>query len=524
MCVHVLHTLLIDLGHNSKFTIMTITKSDFLTFLDCSSDFWFLKKRPDIRTETIPDEFTLQLMRQGQEVEHEVRKTFPSGQYVMGDNKQASELTSKLIAEKCQTIFQATFHIDELLSKVDILQYNELLDAWDMYEVKATSQSEKSWKKHLPDMTFQKIVAEKTGLKIANVYLIEVNKHYVKNGDINLEELFVISEKTTEVLENEETIMLNINDAKELLATSSEPKTCGCKYKSRKKQCKSFSHLVPNVPNYSVYDISRIGVSKRKLTTMIDEDVFLLSDVREDHKLSTIQMNQCFTESSGHTIEDLHQIEGLLDQLHYPLYFLDYETISSAIPKFDETKPYQQVPFQYSLHIQNEPGGDYIHKEFLHDHSDTPVHIIAKRLREDIGDHGSVIVWNKSFECMVNRDLAEVNPYLAEFLLGLNDRVFDLMHVFSKQHYVHKDFKGRTSIKAVLPVLCPELSYKSLTIQDGGAATTRYRDLIFTDMTQEERDDLIEALLEYCKLDTWAMVEIFNYCKNLVSTHSLIPV
>lgn len=519
-----LHTMLIDLSHNSKITIMTITKSDFLTFLDCPSDFWFLKKFPIVRTETVPDEFTRQLMLQGQEVEHEVRKTFPGGKYIFGDNVQASEQTRKLIIERTATIFQATFLVDGLLSKVDILQYNKLLNAWDMYEVKATSQSDKSWKKHLPDMTFQKIVAEKSGLKIANVYLIEVNKTYVKMGDIDLDELFVISEKTTEVLDMEEQISVNIYDAQVMVSITTEPSSCDCKYKSRKKQCNSFNHLFSNVPAYSIYDIARIGVSKKKLAALVDEDALLLSDVRDDHNLSNIQMNQCFVEASGHTIEDRHQMEGLLDQLEYPLYFLDYETLSSAIPKFDETKPYQQVPFQYSLHIQTKPGGEYIHKEFLHDDTDTPVHVITERLREDIGDHGSVIVWNKSFECMVNRDLAEVNPHLSEFLLGLNDRVFDLMHVFSKQYYVHKGFKGRTSIKSVLPVLCPELSYKTLTIQDGGAATTHYRDLIFTDMAEEERHELKLALLQYCKLDTWAMVEIFNFCKSLVSTHSLTPV
>jgi len=497
---------------------MIITKSDFLTFIDCPQDFWFSKKRPEVRTASTPDEFTLQLMLQGIEVEKEVRKLFPDGKYIMGDNEHAAEETARLIGEKTPTIFQATFLADDLLSKVDILQYNDLLDAWDIYEVKATSQSDKSWKKHLPDMTFQKIVAERAGLKIANVYLIEVNKHYVKNGDIDLEHLFITTEKTTDVLEKEAEIALNIIDAQNLLATTSEPTWCDCKYKSRKNQCASFSHIFPSVPDYAVYDITRIGSSKKKLATLVDEGVLLLPDVRDDHNLSRIQMNQCFTETTGHTIEDRQSIDQLFDQLQYPLYFLDYETLAAAIPKFDETRPYQQVPFQYSLHIQEEQGGDFMHKEFLHDDTETPVHIIAERLRSDIGDMGSVIVWNKSFECMVNKDLAAVNPSLADFLLSLNNRVFDLMDVFSKQYYVHKDFRGSTSIKAVLPVLCPHLSYKELTIQDGGAATTRYRDLIFTNMDGEERHELKQALLDYCKLDTWAMVEIYNYCLELLTT------
>jgi hypothetical protein len=479
---------------------MNITKSDFLKFIDCPQDFWFSKKRPEVRTSSTPDEFTLQLMLQGIEVENEVRKLFPGGKYIMGKNQHAAEETAQLIADKTPTIFQATFLVDGLLTKVDILQYNDLLDAWDIYEVKATSQSQKSLKKYLPDITFQKIVAEKAGLKIANVYLIEVDKTYVKKGDLDLDVLFIISERTTEVLEKEQEIALSINAAKQVLANAIEPTSCACIYKSRKNQCASFDHLYPKVPDYAVYDIARIGSSKKKLATLVDDEVLLLSDVRQDHKLSKIQMNQCFAHTTGHTIEDRHQMEDLLDQLHYPLYFIDYETLSGAIPKFDETRPYQQVPFQYSLHIQQEPGGDFIHKEFLHDDTHTPVHLIADRLREDIGDTGSVIVWNKSFECMVNKDLAEVNPTFADFLLSLNSRVFDLMDVFSKQHYIHKDFRGSTSIKAVLPVLCPHLSYKSLKIQDGGAATTRYRDLIFTNMGEEERHELKQALLDYLEL------------------------
>ena len=165
---------------------------------------------------------------------------------------------------------------------------------------------------------------------------------------------------------------------------------------------------------------------------------------------------------------------------------------------------------QYSLHIQRTPNARLEHKEYLHTENSNPIIPLCKALQKDIGNGGSVIVWNKGFEGMCNRSMAESAPAFNDFLLDVNARFFDLMEVFSKRMYVHKDFKGSSSIKKVLPVLVPELSYKILDIRDGGAATTTWGKLIFAMENEAEKRESIHALLEYCKMDTLAMVKVLQ--------------
>ena len=157
---------------------------------------------------------------------------------------------------------------------------------------------------------------------------------------------------------------------------------------------------------------------------------------------------------------DIEAIESRLAELEYPLYFLDYETYPAAIPVFDGCYPFQQVPFQYSLHVQKDSSAPIEHKEFLHIDDSNPIMNLTHQLRKDMGNIGSVIVWNKSFEGKCNSDMAEQVPELSDFLLGINTRFFDLEEVFKKQMYVDKGFLGRTSIKNVLPILVPNLTYK----------------------------------------------------------------
>ena len=200
-----------------------------------------------------------------------------------------------------------------------------------------------------------------------------------------------------------------------------------------------------------------------------------------------------------------------LRSLVFPIYFLDYETFPCAIPRFDGFSPYQQIPFQYSLHIvessaNNEPN----HFEFIHTSTDDPSPPFAESLQNNIGKIGTIIVWNKKFECGRNDELAKRIPSAQKFLADLNTRVYDLMDIFSKQYYVHHDFQGSTSIKYVLPVLAPELSYKKLNIQEGGTATQRWNEMMTGDLTNVEKETIAANLLEYCKLDTYAMYMIWR--------------
>ena len=212
---------------------------------------------------------------------------------------------------------------------------------------------------------------------------------------------------------------------------------------------------------------------------------------------------------------NLEHSQKHLEQLVYPIYFLDYETYPAAVPVFDGCYPYQQVPIQYSLHIQEEPGCIQVHKEYLHNDRSNPIPILAQSLRSHMGDTGSVVVWNASFEGKCHEDMAKQFPELSDFLLGVNDRFYDLEVPFRKQLYVRKEFLGKTSIKNILPVLVPDLSYKDLAIQDGGAACSAWKHMIFDNVSSSESQLIYDALLKYCELDTLAMVKILEFLRQV---------
>jgi hypothetical protein len=238
--------------------------------------------------------------------------------------------------------------------------------------------------------------------------------------------------------------------------------------------------------------------------------------VPDDIKLSVGQRNQVTVAKTKEPLIDKSSIKQLLNELEYPLYFLDYETVSSALPMFSGCTPFQQIPFQYSLHVLRTPDSEIEHYEYLGTDSETaPMPELLASLRSHIGDTGSVIVWYKVFETGRNTEMANAYPEYADFLSNVNDRIFDLMEVFSKQHYVHHDFKGSSSIKYVLPVIIPEFSYKEMEIQNGLVASIRWYDAVMGVVDKEQAKKTYGDLIKYCCLDTLAMVKIHEYLARI---------
>lgn len=493
-----------------------ISKSDFLKFHECKSYFWFHKNRREVLTEKERDPFAERLIEQGQKVESKARELFPEGKMVYSFQEEAVADTKRLIDEGTKTIFQASFLHEGLYIMCDILAWNEMYKGWDLIEVKSSSTllGGKKKEQHIIDATFQKIVLDATGHTVTNVYLIELNKDFVKNGDISLNDLFVQSEVTTEILNLEKAILADITHAKNILQAD-QPSSCDCRYKGRSRHCPAFNYLYPDTPDYSVYDFTAIGGSKKRLAALIDEGIIDINDVTEEHDLTEKHRNQWRVHIDDEVILNSALLQREFDALAFPIYFLDYETLPLAIPEYDGTYPYQQTVIQYSLHILHNDG-NIDHKEYIHRDKTSPQIIIAEKLREDIGEVGSVIVWNKGFEAKCNKDLAQANPDLSNFLLGVNGRIYDLMEVVSKHKYLHKDFRGKYSIKTVLPVMCPELDYSKLQVSNGSQAVTVYEDLIFGNFAPEQKEQAFNDLLAYCKLDTWAMVRIYQELLKLI--------
>ena len=494
---------------------MQLNKSDFLKYKECSSFAWFIKNKPKILTDQEIDPFAQSLIDQGAEVEDWAYKLYPDGVHVKAYHEKAVDTTKGLIDEGKHTIFQATFTDGNLYAMIDILQWNDLYEAWDIIEVKSSSDTK--WKKsgkidteHLDDTGFQRILLQNLGMRVANVYLMLLNSEYIKEGPIDVDSLFSTIEVTNQLILLEEGHNTEIADALRTINSPLEPSSCSCEYKARNKHCGAFEYLYPKTPDYAVYDLSRIGSSKKLLAEMVDANILAIEDIKDVSKFKGMKLWQWQTHTDNEEIIIQDKIQKELDSLDYPLYFLDYETLPSAVPKYDGTWPHQQVVFQYSLHIIEHEGAPIKHKEYLHTSTEPPMESLAQNLRNDIGDRGSVIVWYKPFEVPRTKELAESVQEHKDFLLALADRIYDLMDICSKGYYHHKDFRGSVSIKAVLPVMCPELSYNNIKVQNGTQALNTYRDLIFSDKHKGLEKQVVKDLLEYCKLDTWAMVRIWK--------------
>jgi len=489
---------------------MQLSKSDYLKYRVCPSYFWLWKHARDL----VPDESTQEVrdnkFEQGNQVEAIARRLFPNGILVEGYNIQAQANTEQLVANGADVLFQATVITDDnLLAMADALEKNG--DGWNLYEVKSSSSVKKE---HITDMAFQKIAFEKAGYPIKNTFVIYLNKEFVRHGDtIDPKQIFVTASVDIEVSEILSEVRDQIALALENMQRTGQPTTCPCRLLSRGKHCPTFAQFNPDVPDYSVYDISRM--QGKKLAELVDSEIFITTDIPDDFLLTANQAMQVAVDKSGHSRVETDKLRAELSQLEYPLYFIDYESVNPAIPMLDGTHPHQQVIFQYSLHILGAPDAELRHTEHLcRDNTLESLLALVQQMRRDVDETGSVIVWNKAFERDRNKELGQLFPEYESFFADMNERMYDLMEIFRKNYYVDPGFKGSNSIKDVLPVLAPHLSYKDLSIGKGDLASVRWYEIV-TGEDSTGAEQIFADLLEYCKLDTLAMVEIFNVLRKL---------
>lgn len=494
---------------------IALTKTDYILFRECPKNLWYKIHKPDVYSKLELSEFEKLIIETGNEVELVARKLFCNGILVKGRGEKSQQETKKLLLEQQQVIFQPEFLRDGFRAAVDILELQND-GTYNIYEVKSTNSVDE--KTHYHDLSFQINLLKKCGVKVNKAYVIHLNPEYIRLGELNIVKLFKIVDVSDKVAELIDEVEIEMVQALKYILTDEEPKGfCKCIYKGRSNHCSTFKYSNPQIPEYGVHDISRIGISKATLQELVDVNIFDLKDVPEHIKLSVSQRNQIDAHVFDKILIDKYKINEELDALIFPLYFLDYETFPSTIPRFDGFSSYKQIPFQYSLHILDSKDADLKHLEFLFTDSTDPSLEFVKSLQENIGDKGSIIVWNKKFECKINEEIAERNPNFKLFIDSINIRVYDLMDIFYKQYYVHKDFKGRVSIKNILPVLVPELSYKSIEIQEGGMASQNWNKINNGDISELEKEKIIKDLKIYCKMDTYAMYSIWKFLSKLTN-------
>lgn len=402
-------------------------------------------------------------------------------------------------------IFEAGFMVNNLFSRGDILlPVGE--EEWDIIEVKSATKVKDI---NIHDVSFQKYVYEKAGLKIRNCILMRINNEYVKSGEVEPKELFIQSDITEQVKEFSQTIEENIKKMFEIIKNS-EPE-----FKVEDILTIEYSNIcidefMNNLPKNNVFEFYRMF--KKKRVELCKEGCVKMTDISEDIKLNDKQKIQRRLAFDGGNHIDKQEIKNFLGNLQYPIYYLDFETINPAIPKFDGMKPYQRIPFQFSLHIQKEKGGECEHISFLADGTSDPRPKFMQALKDNLKESGSILVYNQAFEKGVMNESAILLPEFREWYdENILPRIKDLWDVFKDFSYYDSRQKGSTSIKYVLPVLT-DLKYDNLDIGNGMLASLEYERITFGNVEKGERLKIRKALEKYCEMDTWAEVEIV---KNL---------
>ena len=491
-----------------------ISKTDYVLWRECAKNAWLKLHRPDIFNAGELTEFEQSVIDAGIETEILTRKLFPGGVVVTGSKSEAQEKTAQLLDLNTPTLFQPVFENESLLAAVDVLEFNAATGDYTIHEIKSSTGVQDE---HLYDLAFQVVLLRKAGRRVSRACLLHLNPNYIRENELDLERLFVSVDATDRVNQVAERVAAEMVDARTYLLADMEPKgPCSCIYRGRSRHCTTFRYSNPNVPEYGVHDIARIGTRAEILKQLVDAGILTLDKIPSDIKLTAAQKIQVQVYRSGETIIDKEGILRDFAELNFPFHFIDYETYAPAVPPFNGFGPYEHIPLQYSLDIVGSPGEDPIHCDFLHTGLDDPTLAFLDSLKKHVGTFGTIIVWNKSFESQVNDLIARRVPQAREYLAEVNDRMYDLKDIFAKQYFVHRDLLGKVSIKRVLPVLASMLTYSSLPIHSGAVASLAWSQLLSGELNEKERAKLFRELREYCALDSYGMVAIWRALLALV--------
>ena len=493
---------------------MQLSKSDYLMYLRHPAWLW-LKKHA--KEKLPPVDGNLQaIFDAGHAFEPYAESLFRDGVTIGFDTfaqyRTMPARTITALDDDASVLFQGRFEAGDLTCIFDVL---ERIDGnrFHLYEIKSTTKDKPE---HIEDLAFQKIVLEQAGLVIERISVIVVNNEYVRQGDIDPKGLTKTIEVTQKVDAHLDATAVQIAEALNVMQSTTMPDISPrhAAQSSLKDWLEIFLTLKLDTDPYSIYQLS--PQHGDLIGELEDQGFERIKDIPEDFVFQNHD-HQRHVELTklGTPVVQRDRITAFLEQFQYPLYFFDYETMSSIVPAVDGIRPYQQLPMQYSLHILHEPDGQLEHREFLHREPTNPGLALLTQLTADIGETGSVIVWHQAFEKGRNTELGQMFPAFADAMERLNDRVIDLKIPFSEDWYEDYRFLGSASIKYVLPVLVPELSYKALRVQEGQTAQRLWMETILEGKHADRKEQILLDLLEYCKLDTLAMVKIYEVLRGL---------
>ncbi|WP_228276070.1 DUF2779 domain-containing protein [Aliarcobacter butzleri] len=490
--------------------MMQLSKSQYIRGLQCHKSLWLYKNSPELRD--TPNQAQESLFNTGYDVGELAKQLFPNGIEIYFDTSNFNgmiEKTKELIDNDCEVIYEAAFKENGIFAMADILVKNG--EAWDIYEVKA-STSVKEY--HLNDASVQ-WYSLNNAINLNKAYIVHINNSYVRDAELDVQKLFSIVDVTDEVQNRQHQIPFNLEQM-DLMLQDKMPDIDIGTHCSNPNSCDFQGHCWSHIPKEN--SIFHLSYGMGKQWTLYKNGVLSLDNIPDNFPLGKNARMQVNFHKSQEVMINKPKIKEFLDKIKYPINFFDFETFQNAIPRFDNQRPYIQVPFQYSLHILHEDG-TMEHKEFLGDENTDPRPALIKQMIKDITSVGSIIAFNQSFEITQIKNLATFSPNYSEELIKLTTRFIDLAHPFQYKHYYHPKFYGKYSIKIVLSTLFPdndELNYKKLgSIQNGGDAMNTFANLYLL-KDKSKREEIRKDLLAYCHLDTLAMVRIFEKLKEII--------
>ena len=461
------------------------------------------------------DPISEQTLAAGTELGIKAQALFGNGKDVAklaSSNNDRTEITSDLISSGTKIIYEATFQSGGVLVMVDVLHRGS--EGWEIYEVKSGTTLKET---HINDVALQLMVLTGAGLTVSKACVIHLNKQYVRNAEEshNLHDLFVLEDVTEKARELQSSVFEEAQQIQARLEKLDEPDVEIGAHCSKPYPCPAIDYCWKTqrqIPEISVFNL----FSTKKALDLYHQGIVSIDDLPSDYSGTQLQQIMISAHQSKALIVDKEAIRAFLNDIKYPIYHLDFETYQPVIPEIDGTRPYQQIPFQYSLHIEDE-SGNLVHKEFLAECEGDPRKGFVESLVENISGEVTVLAYSDKFEKARLKELARDFPDHSARLMQIHDCMMDLAYPFQKKHYYHPDLKGKYSIKAMLPHLVPAMQSaygENELVQNGGDAMTVFPSL--KDMNPADRDKHREALLRYCKLDTEAMVYVLRALRALV--------
>lgn len=493
---------------------MNFSKTKYVEYMRCPKAAWLTAHKPQIKSDV-----SNSAMQEGTRVGELAKGYFGEDVDMTTYRADGSldlaamiEKTKRAISDGVQNICEAAFAFEGNYCAVDILHRVKRGDTegYEIYEVKSTSEMKDYY---YYDIGYQEYVARKCGVNILDSRVLYINNGYTLQGKLDVHNLFQLNDKSKIPLKYQTIDVQMMLTEAEAVCMREEFDCCGQQCKG--EWCGYYDYCMRNFPKPNVLGLYGF----REKWKCVEEGILSFEDLLGSGvRLTGNQARQIdFALHDRGTHVEKEKIKSFLDTLSYPLYFLDFETMRFVIPEFDGTRPYEQIPFQYSLHFIESENGELKHKEFLGVSGQDPRRQLAEYLVHDIPDNVCVLAYNKSFECGRIKDLARLFLDLSGHLLKICENLKDLLDPFRNGYFYNEAIGGSFSIKSVLPALFPNdptLNYHNLEgVQNGTEAMDIFPKI--KNMPQEEADRARQNLLEYCKLDTFAMVKIWQELRRI---------